>query len=281
MNPEERNLRRLQEDLSDEADVESLLEVGRFLNQWSAPTVDQAKMAHMKEMVDAGARRFAYVGVPLHTRRDIWRLAAAVLRAQMRIVRGAIWLASALMMAIGALVTVMTYSTGMIALVIVAPIVAALGIAFIYGEDIDPPTELLMSTPVSPRLVLLARMALVFGFDLALGLAASAAAVLLTPDISFMPLVLAWFAPMAFLSALAFLTSVVFNDPLAGVLVSMGLWAALCIGHVSALSGVPSFVPDVLSDGNMRVLFGVLGVMMGALALWLAGREENLLRRGI
>jgi len=273
MTDDERKLQRLREDFSGEDDLESLLEVGRFLNQWDAPKVDAAKLAQVlaavsqEETHKARARR----ALPL-------RALLMVLLAQIRIVRGAIWLASALVMALGAVVTVGTYSptTGTLALVLIAPLVAALGIAFIYGEDIDPPTELLMSTPISPRIVLLARMALVFGFNLALGLAASLAVALTTPQVSFMPLVQAWLAPMAFLSALAFLMSVLFNDPLVGVLVSLGMWAALCVGHLTAVYSVRSIMPDLLSDGGTRGLFWLLALTMGGLALWLAGREERL-----
>lgn len=289
MSDEERKLARLKQDLSEEVDVESLLEVGRFLNQWSSPPADPAKLAQViADLTQETARFRKDVQVPAHnivqTRRE-WLhsyalLTLTVLHVQIRIVRNAIWLASALVMALGALVTMMTYSptVGSTVLMIVTPLVAALGIAFIYGEDIDPPTELLMSTPVSPRLVLMARMALVFGFDLTLGLLASLAAAL-TTDISFMPLVMTWLAPMAFLSMLAFLMSVVFNDPLASVLISMGIWIALCIGHLSAVGGVPSFVPDLLSDTSIRVAFWGLSVTMGVLALWIAGREEHLLGR--
>jgi hypothetical protein len=84
---------------------------------------------------------------------------------------------------------------------------------------------------------------------------------------------------MAFLSMLAFLLSVVFNDPLASVLISMGIWMTMCIGHLSAVGGTPSFVPDLLSDTSIRVVFWALSITMGALALWLIGREEHLLSR--
>jgi hypothetical protein len=280
MSDEERKLARLKDDLRGEEDIDSLLEVGRFLNQWSSPPVDPSKMAQI--IATVGAQRAA----PPRTipRREWLRtyalLTMTVLRAQIRIVRNAIWLSSALVMVLGVLVTVITYSptVGSTVLMMVTPLVAALGIAFIYGEDIDPPTELLLSTPVSPRLVLMARMALVFGFDLTLGLLASLAAAL-TTDISFMPLVMAWLAPMAFLSMLAFLMSVIFNDPLASVLISMGIWITLCIGHLSAVGGAPSFVPDLLSDTSLRVVFWALSLTMGALALWIAGREEHLLGR--
>ena len=58
---------------------------------------------------------------------------------------------------------------------LLAPAVAAAGIAYAYGPGIDPAWELSQSMAVSDRMVLLVRALAVFGLDAALGLAASAA----------------------------------------------------------------------------------------------------------
>ena len=59
-------------------------------------------------------------------------------------------------------------------LALVAPIVAAAGVAGTHRSRRDPAAELVAATPTSGRLLLLVRLTLVFGFDLALALAASA-----------------------------------------------------------------------------------------------------------
>ena len=58
---------------------------------------------------------------------------------------------------------------------LLAPAIAAVGIAYAYGPGIDPAWELGYSMPVSERMVLLARAVTVFAVNAALGLAASAA----------------------------------------------------------------------------------------------------------
>ena len=58
---------------------------------------------------------------------------------------------------------------------LVAPAVAAVGIAFAYGPGIDPAWELSSSCAVSDRVVLLTRAVAVFALNAVLGLVASAA----------------------------------------------------------------------------------------------------------
>jgi hypothetical protein len=266
------DIERLKTDLEQETlQDEDLKAVAGFLRQWQPPAVNETKKALLLQALKAQS-------LPI-IQRQINISWVLLLQAQMRIVRGALWLASALVMAVGAFVTALTYTPGSstFIFVLVAPLVAALGISFIYGEDIDPPTELLLTTPISPRIVLLARIALVFGFNLGLALCASFLIAFTTPHISLLPLIAAWLAPMAFLSALAFLMSVLFNDPLVGVLVSMGIWAALCIRHLNLSQS--SLIPDVIGSGVAHPLLFLLTAVMAVCALWLAGNEENRLGR--
>ena len=58
---------------------------------------------------------------------------------------------------------------------LIAPAVAAVGIAYCYGPGLDPAWELSCSMPVSDRLVLLTRAVAVFAVNAGLGLIASAA----------------------------------------------------------------------------------------------------------
>ena len=69
----------------------------------------------------------------------------------------------------------MTLGTGTPWVALLAPAVAAAGIAYAYGPGIDPAWELSQSMAVSDRMVLLVRALTVFGLNAALGLAASAA----------------------------------------------------------------------------------------------------------
>jgi len=201
-----------------------------------------------------------------------------LLRSQARVVRGEIWTASALIMALGVLVTLIISGPGAdsaLPLALVAPAVAAIGIAFLYGPAVDPALEIELATPTSPRLVLLARLALIFGFDLGLGLAASIM-LALQSQVSLWPLVMTWLAPMAFLSSLAFLLAVLSADPGLGTLVSLALWVLLNLARLGELRSLVLPLPDLLAASARPWLWG-LALLLGGLALWAAGREERWL----
>jgi hypothetical protein len=149
-----------------------------------------------------------------------------LLSSQLRIVQTEIWLATTVIMAIGTMVSLASYRPGdMLPLVFIAPLLSAFGVGLLYDGDVLHMLELEDTTPVSTRLLLLARLTLVFGFNLALGLLGSIAMALWNADIALWSLVMSWLAPMTFLSALAFLTSVLLSDALAGGLLSLILWS--------------------------------------------------------
>lgn len=277
---DEENMARLramlEEDTGSIEEAADLLEIAAYLNTWPAPEPSEQDTTRL---IDA-----LLPVLPVHqTRLDRVRRRLAnwwpllILRAQIRIVRGEIWVASALIIALGILVTLATYDTttdAMLPLVLVAPLVAAVGVAFLYGPEIDPALEIQLATPTSPRLVLLARLVLLFGFDLSLGLAGSITLTILQTDVSLWPLVMAWLAPMTFLSALAFLLSVAFKDPLVGVIVSIGLWSLQAFLRLADFNSLPLTIPDLTGEAARPWLWAA-GLVMGIVALWLAGREEQ------
>ena len=81
-------------------------------------------------------------------------------------------------------------------------------------------------TPTSPRVILLARVTLVFGYDLILALLSSAVLTLLnaTP-LGLTSLITTWLGPMAALSALSLLLSVCWN-PEGATGVTLALWSS-------------------------------------------------------
>ncbi|NDJ61440.1 MAG: hypothetical protein GYB67_09960, partial [Chloroflexi bacterium] len=205
-------------------------EVRAYLSRWPAPPADPDKKALLIQQMRAELGTEAPAAQPTAPSglRHALTWAALILRSQLRIVHSAIWVASALVLALGLIVTLLAYQPDQtwrdLPFVVLAPLVTALGVAFLYGMDADPALELQFATPISPRRVLLARLALLFGFNLVLCLGASVVLALLPGDLSLWPLIMAWLAPMTFLSALAFFMSVLFFDPLQSVLLSLLLW---------------------------------------------------------
>jgi hypothetical protein len=134
------------------------------------------------------------------------------------------WLiASTVVLGVGAIVT---FGTGQPLVAVVAPAVAAAGIAYAYGPGVDPAWELTLSMAVSDRMVLLVRATAVFSFYAVLGLAASAASAASgkAAGITF-----GWLVPMAAVCALALATATLTKSANAGVAAGLLTWAVVVL----------------------------------------------------
>jgi len=141
---------------------------------------------------------------------------------------------------------------------LLAPVVAAAGIAYAYGPGIDPAWELSRSLAVSDRLVLLVRALAVFALDAGLGLAAcvaSGAAVGIT---------FGWLVPMTALCALALAVATVSRSANAGVAAAAGGWALMILSEQAATG---RFAAAVTGSG-LVVPYLAFAVICVAVALY-------------
>ena len=130
-------------------------------------------------------------------------------------------IASAVVLAAGVVATV---GTGTPYVALLAPAVAAAGIAYAYGPGIDPAWELSRSMAVSDRMVLLVRALAVFGLNAVLGLAASAASGA-AAAVTF-----GWLVPMTAVCALALAAATLARSANVGVAAGLAGWAITVLG---------------------------------------------------
>jgi hypothetical protein len=170
---------------------------------------------------------------------------AGLVMAEARLIRLALPVASALVMALGVALVLLQAAAGAagvsadLVLAMLAPIVAAAGVAGTYRSRRDPAGELVAATPTSGRLLLLVRIAVVFGYDLVLAVAASAVltATGAAGTASLNGLVAAWLGPMALLSSLSLLIAVRFGPDVA-LGAAVGLWAVRVLADSMLAGGV-------------------------------------------
>jgi hypothetical protein len=204
------------------------------------------------------------------------RYAGALVVAEARLIRLAVPVASALVMALGVAIVLVQAAavappaTGAdVVLALVVPVVAAAGVGGTYRSRRDPAAELVAATPTAGPLLLLVRLALVFAYDLVLAVAASAvltAAALGGAD-SLHALIAAWLGPMALLSSVSLLVAVRFGSDVA-LSAAMGLWTVRVLaGGVFAGDNWPArFVVDAWSTNGavlaVSAAFGIAAVVM-------------------
>jgi hypothetical protein len=126
-----------------------------------------------------------------------------------------------------------------------AALLSALGMAFLYGPQIDPVREIALVTPTSPHLVLGVRCALISGYTLLLNcglvLPFLAARGIVTP-IWFLT---NWLAPLCCLSAIALLLSILLSAN-ASALICLILWS---------LRLLDQFQTFLFGDGRPEILW--------------------------
>ena len=155
------------------------------------------------------------------------------------------WLiASVAVLAVGA---VATRATGQPLVALMAPAVAAAGIAYAYGPGIDPAWELSRSMAVSDRMVLLVRALAVFAVNAVLGLAASFASGTAAA------LTFGWLIPMTAVCALALAAATAVRSPNAGVAAGVAGWTITLLsgqaatGQFTAVVSSSALVPAYLA----------------------------------
>ena len=121
-----------------------------------------------------------------------------------------------------------TLGTGQPVAPLLAPAVAAAGIAYAYGPGIDPAWELARSMAVSDRMVLLVRALAVFAVDAALGIVACAASG------AALGITFGWLIPMTAVSALALAAATVARSANVGVAAGLAGWAITVLGGQAA-----------------------------------------------
>jgi hypothetical protein len=237
-----------------------------------SPATDQPPAA--ASMVAAVLARSAadpvrHLPVPRH--RFAWQL----LRAQLRLVRPVVWVMSVLATSFGVVlagVAQRSSSTDVFGLVV--PLVAAAGVAALCGPDQDPAFEIGAATATPPSAVLLARITVVFCYDLLLSLAASVVLAGTASGIGVGRLIGGWFGPMALLSAVSLLLAVRI-----GTSGALGTVVALWCGRaftVTADVGWPHTVSEAVWSTNVLTVLGA--VVVGGAGVLLAGRPRAAAR---
>ncbi len=195
------------------------------------------------------------------------------------------WLiASAVVLAVGALTQV---GAGQPLVWLIAPAVAAVGIAYSYGPGLDPAWELSCSMPVSDRLVLLTRAVAVFAVNAVLGLIASAATLgthAALPTIT-TQLTFAWLLPMTATCALALAVAVAARSAIVGAGAGVGAWLALVLVRsvtASATNGAggglsAAALTSAITDANLYLPYLAVAACCVVIVLFATRPQRGLL----
>ncbi|MBZ0321000.1 MAG: hypothetical protein K8L91_31585 [Anaerolineae bacterium] len=221
------------EDTSSDDAADALIGPIQALRQWPTPTTSDLEIQELLNRLSVEG--LATGGNQHLNSRWMW----LILRGQLRIIRKELWAASALVILIGTFVTLVAYQPDTDAfapLVILAPIMAVVGVGLLYDAEYEIQLEIEDATPTGILRILLARLMLIFSFNLLMTLGGSVILAIARAEISLGPLILAWLLPMTFLSSVAFLMSVVLRSTAFSIAVSLLMWSL----HVFLTQATPS-----------------------------------------
>lgn len=195
----------------------------------SAPVPSMNIMSQVWAKIDAAPRkvsplRWSLNSISLH----FW----LILTAQIRIIHRSIWIASALVILFGGVLSSIALSSSIahnhwqqitLFLSLITTVTAASGAAFIYGAENDAGLELTLATPTSIRFVMLSRLVLVVGYDFTLSFIVSLALTLLFGG-SLWGIMQLWVGPMLLLSSITLVLSLL-----------IGSWLAMLVSFILEL----------------------------------------------
>lgn len=281
-------------------EVANLLPTLRRLAEWQAPQPTAADtqrlLAQLAEALPASAPISAPAPQPALSpiRQSIraerrrqgyglgWLLAIA--RTQVSVFGMEFWLASALITIVGAIATLIISGASqanapqmqMLLLRASGPLLAYLGATAAFRGVSERALECELACPPSPLQLTIARLVIILGYDVSLGLVLS---LLLWAGGAeqVLALTLAWFMPLLLVSGLALSLSLRFSIQTAAFAAYASWLAFLAIGsNVAHVASWP-FALTTPSDA----LVGIIGVALLAVALWrLSSNIHHLLPVG-
>lgn len=203
--------------------------------------------------------------------------AVALLLSQLRVIQREIWAGSAILLLIGLIVTLSSPRDPLFSFAALAPIVAAASVGLLFDSDFQAMLEIEETSRASARLLLLARLTLVFGFNLVLALICSVILAIFDSETLLLPLILSWLAPMTFLSGLAFFLSITARNTLFAGAFSLVLWLGhLILSDMEATNLLMQIASmPGLSEPSYRPMLILVGLIMVVVSLWQVGVVER------
>ncbi len=175
-------------------------------------------------------------------------------------------IASAIVVALGVVVAV---SEGGPWVAILAPALAAIGVAYAYGPGIDDAYELTRTMAVSDRMILLVRVLAVFSLNALLGIIVAA----IVPEA--LGVTWLWLAPMAAMAALALAVATFARSAVTGSVAALVVWGCIVVSsemetgrvdEVLATAMVPLYL--IVAAGCTGAIVAMTGTGKGGALLW-------------
>ena len=155
---------------------------------------------------------------------------------------------------------------------LIAPVLAAVGMAYAYGPGVDPAWELSCSMAISDRLVLLTRAVAVFTVNAVFGLAASVLTLGTRASADAAPVTFGWLIPMAAVCALTLAVAVAARSASIGVGAGVAAWIILVLTR----SSVSDQFTAAVTDANLYLPYLAVAACCAAVVIVATRTQKGL-----
>jgi hypothetical protein len=279
---ESQETRRVQEHLSrcaacrtELAAWEAIQDATRFATA-SLPLPSAAVLERALARIDVQSARVGWWQAAQNGLKHLW----LVLTQQVALIHKSIWLVTPLVIIFGCLLSIVgprgtadSIPLAQLILSLFITVVGAAGVAFIYGAEHDAGFELTLATPTSTRIVMLCRMALVLGYNIALSALASAFVTFVLGG-SFLEVIQLWLGPLFLLASVSLLLSLTIGSVVA--LIASFLLEAMQTIALNVEQGLPSVQWSHSSAWQTNPWILLLAVALLVIAALYAPRKVKL-----
>lgn len=200
-------------------------------------------------------------------------------RGQFALFESSFWLAGLLVLLLGMFLTALDGRELLpLAFVILAPLLAAAGVAYAFRPETRTLGELERLTATSAVELLYIRLSLVVAFNLLIALLLLLLIWLEGPQVALWRLALTWLGPMLALVGLALYTTIRWNS-LVGVILPLGVWCGIVLlgWREALLRAAEGITPTTwllieISRSSLLLVGSLLACVVGLGLLTLAGR---------
>jgi hypothetical protein len=249
-------------------EVAAFLPVVRRMAAWSDPRITPADQVRLLAVLGAALPQRSPIRQEIREhlarRSQLARLLATV-HSQVSVLRLSFWVLSGVLAVLGIIIVLAPAQNGLSLLWLraLAPLLAYLSVASVFRSAGLRTLEWELACPPSALQLIIARLVIVLGYDIALGMLLSLVSWSQGQG-SFLVVTLHWLVPLLLVSGLALALSLRLSVPVA-IGVPYGAWLALLIVGAGHQGGVLSV------QGEM--LLGLAGVALLAFALWRLTRQ--------
>ncbi len=265
----------------DKTEAAELAQAALQLQRFTAPEPTKASAQRLLQAV----RRYVPENAPPRFRQTMQQAGVpkagfslsllTLIRPQISLLGRPFWAATVLLLLLATWLVLLPNNTGQLPLLMFAPLTGALGIVYAFRSTDERVLELEAASAMTWQQLVLARMILIIGMNVAVLSAVTLISALLLPGFPIGLLMLSWLAPLLLWASIALNVSLRFGH-WAGMVTSFAAWGLQIIVRLTLPQWDLFSLPGSIGEIALRLALVILALATLALAVRSADNQRDL-----